>query len=68
MPRRTRNQSQDINQFDDVVRRSTQDPGPVDLTDRAAISQGMRAMGRRGGLKPVEIQETPLPESPKMAV
>jgi hypothetical protein len=52
MRKRIRNDSQDINQFAaDVVRRSTEQPGPVDLTDRAAISQVMRAMGRRGGLK-----------------
>jgi hypothetical protein len=50
MPKRTR--TQDINQFAaDVVRRSTQEPGPVDLSDQTAISQVMRAMGRRGGLK-----------------
>jgi hypothetical protein len=35
----------------DVIRRSTEQPGPVDLKDRAAISQVMRARGRRGGLK-----------------
>lgn len=52
MPKRTRNQSQDINQFaTSIVKQSTQEPGPVDLTDQAAISQVMRAMGRRGGLK-----------------
>jgi hypothetical protein len=52
MPKRTRKESQDINQFAaDVVRRSTQEPGPVDLSDKAAISQVMSAMGRRGGLK-----------------
>jgi len=52
MPKRTRRQSQDINQFAAaIVRQSTQEPGPVDLTNKAAISQVMRAMGRRGGLK-----------------
>ena len=49
MPKRTRNESQDINQFAaSIVRQSTQDePAP----DQATISQVMRAMGRRGGLK-----------------
>jgi hypothetical protein len=52
MPKRTRNESQDINQFaHSIVKQSTEQPGPVDLTDRAAISQVMRAMGRKGGLK-----------------
>jgi hypothetical protein len=52
MPKRTRKESQDINQFAAaIVRQSTEQPGPVDLTDQAAISQVMRAMGRRGGLK-----------------
>jgi hypothetical protein len=52
MPKRTRNESQDINQFaHSIVKQSTEEPGPVDLTDQAAISQVMRAMGRRGGLK-----------------
>jgi hypothetical protein len=52
MPKRTRKESQDINQFAaDAVRRTTERPGPVDLTDSEAISQVMRAMGRRGGLK-----------------
>jgi hypothetical protein len=52
MPKRTRRESQDINQFAAaIVRQSTEEPGPVDLTDKAAISQVMRAMGRRGGLK-----------------
>lgn len=52
MPKRTRREPQDINQFAAaVVRQSTEEPGPVDLTDQAAISQVMRAMGRRGGLK-----------------
>ena len=47
MPKRTR--TQDINQFAaDIVRQSTGgDPTP----DQATISQVMRAMGRRGGLK-----------------
>lgn len=50
MPKRTRNQSQDINQFAaDVVRRST---GIEPATpNQAVISQVMAAMGRRGGLK-----------------
>jgi hypothetical protein len=52
MPKRTRNEFQDINQFaHSIVKQSTEEPGPVDLTDQAAISQVMRAMGRRGGLK-----------------
>lgn len=52
MPKRKRKESQDINQFAAaVVRQRTEQPGPVDLTDRAAISQVMAAMGRRGGLK-----------------
>jgi hypothetical protein len=51
MPKRTRREFKDINQFAaDVVRRSTQEPGPVDLTGQAAISQVMRAIRRRGGL------------------
>jgi hypothetical protein len=50
MPKRTRNQSQDINQFAaDVVKRST-GSGPA-MPDQAVISQVMAAMGRRGGLK-----------------
>jgi hypothetical protein len=52
MPKRSRKESQDINQFAaSIVRQSTEEPGPVDLTDKAAISQVMAAMGRRGGLK-----------------
>ena len=51
MPKRTRKETQDINQFAaDVVRRSTgmeSAPEP----DRATISQVMAAMGRKGGLK-----------------
>jgi hypothetical protein len=50
MPKRTRNQSQDINQFAaDVVKRST--GGEPALPNQAVISQVMAAMGRRGGLK-----------------
>jgi hypothetical protein len=50
MPKRTRSKTQDINQFAaDVLRQTIQEPGPVDLSDKAAISQVMRAMGRRGG-------------------
>lgn len=48
MPKRTRNQ--DINQFAaDVVRKSTasEEANP----DQATISQVMRAMGRKGGIK-----------------
>jgi hypothetical protein len=50
MPKRTRNESQDINQFAaDGVRRSTgtEPPAPSEAT----ISQVMRPMGRRSGLK-----------------
>ena len=50
MPKRTRNQSQDINQFAaDVVKRSTE-PAPPE-PNQAVISQVMAAMGRKGGLK-----------------
>lgn len=50
MPKRTRKQTHDINQFAaDVVRKST---GAVEQTpDPATISAVMAAMGRRGGLK-----------------
>lgn len=52
MPKRTRKESQDINQFaHSIVKQSTEEPGPVDLDDRAAVLQVMRAMGRKGGLK-----------------
>jgi hypothetical protein len=54
MPKRTRKESQDINQFAaSVVQRTVEasESGPVDLTDKEAISQVMRAMGRRGGIK-----------------
>jgi hypothetical protein len=53
MPKRTRKQSQDVNQFAaSVVRQTieTSEDGPMDL-NKAAISQVMREMGRRGGLK-----------------
>lgn len=50
MPKRTRNQFQDINQFAaDVVKRSTGSEPPI--PNQALISQVMAAMGRRGGLK-----------------
>jgi hypothetical protein len=50
MPKRTRKQSQDINQFAaDVVRRST--ATEPTMPDQAVISQVMAAMGRKGGLK-----------------
>ena len=52
MPKRTRTEPQDINQFAaSIVRQSTEKPAPVDLNDEAIISQVMRAMGRRGGIK-----------------
>ncbi len=49
MPKRTRNEPQDINQFAaDIVKRSTGgEPAPT----QATISQVMAAMGRKGGLK-----------------
>jgi hypothetical protein len=50
MPKRTRKQSQDIDQFAaDVVRRST--GGEQAMPNQAVVSQVMAAMGRRGGLK-----------------
>ena len=49
MPKRTRKQTQDINQFAaDVVRKST---GSEPAMDRSLVSQVMAAMGRKGGLK-----------------
>jgi len=52
MPKRTRRKTQDINQFAaSVVARSTGSDLPVDLDDRSTVSQIMREMGRRGGLK-----------------
>jgi hypothetical protein len=53
MPKRTRKQSQDINQFAASVVQKTievSEEGPIDL-NKAAISQVMREMGRRGGIK-----------------
>ncbi len=50
MPKRTRNEFQDINQFAaDIVRRSTESEPPE--PSQATISQVMAAMGRKGGLK-----------------
>jgi hypothetical protein len=53
MPKRTRKESQDINEFAfSVVKQSTEAPVPgVDLSNKATVSQIMREMGRRGGLK-----------------
>jgi hypothetical protein len=52
MPKRTRKESQDINQFAaSIVKQSTEEASPIDLRNKAAVSQLMRAMGRRGGLK-----------------
>ncbi len=54
MPKRTRIRSQDINQFAASVIAQVTDPGPelpVDLSDKATVSQIMREMGRRGGIK-----------------
>lgn len=49
MPKRTRKQTQDVNQFAaDVVRKST---GSEPTMDRSLVSQVMAAMGRKGGLK-----------------
>jgi len=52
MPKRTRKEPQDINQFAHAAVQRTiaateEQPEP----DRATISEVMRAMGRRGGLK-----------------
>ncbi|MGI8959981.1 MAG: hypothetical protein ACR2IV_09525 [Bryobacteraceae bacterium] len=50
MPKRTRKESQDINQFAaSIVRQVTE--VPVDLNDKTTVSQIMREMGRRGGIK-----------------
>jgi hypothetical protein len=53
--KRTRTESQDANQFAaSIVRQtiaSTPGPVPVDLDDSATVSQIMREMGRRGGIK-----------------
>jgi len=52
MPKRTRKQSQDINQFAaSIVAQSTGTDLPVNLGDRSMVSQIMREMGRSGGLK-----------------
>jgi hypothetical protein len=52
MPKRTRKESQDINQFaSSVLQRTIQDSEGTGEPDRATISQVMAAMGRRGGLK-----------------
>lgn len=50
MPKRTRKESQDINQFAASIVRQTIEASEPD-PDRATISQVMRAMGRRGGIK-----------------
>lgn len=51
MPKRTR-KTQDINQFAHaVVKRTIEASGEAPEPDRATISEVMRAMGRRGGLK-----------------
>jgi hypothetical protein len=51
MPKRTRKQTQDINQFAaDVVRRSTGIETAA-TPNQALVSQVMAAMGRKGGLK-----------------
>ena len=50
MPKRTRNQ--DINQFAaSVVKRTIEASEGTGEPDQATVSQVMRAMGRRGGLK-----------------
>jgi|HubBroStandDraft_6_1064221.scaffolds.fasta_scaffold3237293_2 hypothetical protein len=52
MPKRTRKESQDINQFAaSVVAQSTGSPLPVNLDDKMTVSRLMSEMGRRGGLK-----------------
>ena len=54
MPKRTRNQHQDINEFGaSIVAQATGSatPHPVDLSDKDTVSQIMREMGRRGGIK-----------------
>jgi hypothetical protein len=52
MPKRTRKESQDINQFAaSVVKRTIEASEQVAEPGRATISQVMAAMGRRGGLK-----------------
>jgi hypothetical protein len=51
MPRRTSKESQDINQFaHSIVQRTIEATEEAD-PDQATISQVMRAMGRRGGIK-----------------
>lgn len=52
MPKRTRKESQDINQFAaSVMKRTIEASEERAEPDRATISQVMAAMGRRGGLK-----------------
>ncbi len=53
MPNRARKHSQDINQFGaSVVAQATGSESlPVDLDNKATVSQIMREMGRRGGIK-----------------
>jgi hypothetical protein len=56
MPKRTRkSKSQDINQFAaSIVAQATGSAPPlvhVDLNDKATVSEIMREMGRRGGIK-----------------
>jgi hypothetical protein len=51
MPKRTRNESQDINQFAASIVKRTIEASEGPDPDQATISQVMRAMGRRGGLK-----------------
>lgn len=52
MPKRTRSESQDINQFAaSIVKRTIEASEGTGEPDQATISQVMRAMGRRGGLK-----------------
>jgi hypothetical protein len=51
-PKRTRSESQDINQFAaSVVTQSTEVPIPADISNKTAVAAFMREMGRRGGLK-----------------
>lgn len=57
MPKRTRTHVQDSNQFAaSIVAKATGSPNPIrdpspDLSNRETVSQIMREMGRRGGIK-----------------
>ena len=55
MPKRTRNHPEHFNHFAasivEQATRSSESPPQVDLSDKATVSQIMREMGRRGGIK-----------------